>query len=267
MLMFLGDTQAREQIVFWQLGSLNGSRWQLRRRRRPVRRRRRRASHWPAPAASTCWPSASAPARHLGVHVERLRIGLIVVVALLTAAAVCVLRDRRVRRPGRPPPRPHGHRARPPAACIAGVPGRRQPRARRRRPRRAHARRLRRPAARHAHLARRRPLLLLAASGAPVVRPGAGHEVTDVPSALARPSCRCGRHRRLRLAPRARRRRPRPARGRGARAGRSQRRRQVDPARRRRRRPAARLRHRHRARPARPASGGSRGPGPRAGRC
>ena len=28
LLMFLGDTQAREEIVFWQLGSLNGSRWE-----------------------------------------------------------------------------------------------------------------------------------------------------------------------------------------------------------------------------------------------
>lgn len=28
LLMFAGDTSSREQIVFWQLGSLNGSRWQ-----------------------------------------------------------------------------------------------------------------------------------------------------------------------------------------------------------------------------------------------
>lgn len=27
LLVFLGDTQAREEIVFWQLGSLNGARW------------------------------------------------------------------------------------------------------------------------------------------------------------------------------------------------------------------------------------------------
>ncbi|MGO2111016.1 MAG: FecCD family ABC transporter permease, partial [Pseudoclavibacter sp.] len=27
LIMFLGDTQSREQIMFWQLGSINGSRW------------------------------------------------------------------------------------------------------------------------------------------------------------------------------------------------------------------------------------------------
>ena len=87
MLMFLGDTQAREQIVFWQLGSLNGSRWPY------------VAVVAPFAVIGVVLALASArsldllalgerPARHLGVHVERLRIGLIVVVALLTAAAV-----------------------------------------------------------------------------------------------------------------------------------------------------------------------------------
>lgn len=87
MLMFLGDTQAREQIVFWQLGSLNGSRWPY------------VAVVAPFAVVGVVLALASArsldllalgerPARHLGVHVERLRIGLIVVVALLTAAAV-----------------------------------------------------------------------------------------------------------------------------------------------------------------------------------
>jgi iron complex transport system permease protein len=86
-LLFVGDTQAREQIVFWQLGSLNGSRWQ------------QVAVVAPLAAAGIVAALASArrldllalgerPARHLGVDVERLRIGLIVVVALLTAAAV-----------------------------------------------------------------------------------------------------------------------------------------------------------------------------------
>jgi iron complex transport system permease protein len=86
-LMFAGDTQAREQIVFWQLGSLNGSRWE---------------QVWVvAPLALGGAVAALAaarrldllalgerPARHLGVDVERLRVALIVVVALLTAAAV-----------------------------------------------------------------------------------------------------------------------------------------------------------------------------------
>jgi len=87
LLMFLGDTQARESIVFWQLGSLNGSRWPY---------------VWVvAPLAVVgvvisllCARSldllslGERSARHLGVNVERLRIILIVVVALLTAAAV-----------------------------------------------------------------------------------------------------------------------------------------------------------------------------------
>jgi iron complex transport system permease protein len=86
-LLFVADTQAREQIVFWQLGSLNGSRW---------------------PYVGVVAPFAvlgcvvallsarrldllalgERPARHLGVDVERLRVAMIVVVALLTAAAV-----------------------------------------------------------------------------------------------------------------------------------------------------------------------------------
>lgn len=87
LLMFLGDTQAREQIVFWQLGSLNGSRWQY--------------VAVVAPLAGLGVVAALAaarnldllalgerPARHLGVNVERFRVLLIVVVALLTAAAV-----------------------------------------------------------------------------------------------------------------------------------------------------------------------------------
>ncbi|TYL52170.1 iron ABC transporter permease [Nocardioides sp. BGMRC 2183] len=87
MLMFLGDTQARESIVFWQLGSLNGSRWPY---------------VWVVAPLAVVGIAISLfcarqldllslgerSARHLGVHVERLRILLIVVVALLTAAAV-----------------------------------------------------------------------------------------------------------------------------------------------------------------------------------
>lgn len=86
-LMFASDTQAREQIVFWQLGSLNASRWQDVVAVLPF-------------AVVGCVVALFAsrkldllalgerPARHLGVDVERLRVVLIVVVALLTAAAV-----------------------------------------------------------------------------------------------------------------------------------------------------------------------------------
>ncbi|WP_307816483.1 FecCD family ABC transporter permease [Nocardioides limicola] len=87
LLLFLGDTQAREQIVFWQLGSLNGSRGAY--------------LLVVAPLAAAGLVAAIAfsrrldllalgdrPARHLGLHVERFRMLTIVAVALLTAAAV-----------------------------------------------------------------------------------------------------------------------------------------------------------------------------------
>ena len=86
-LMFLGDTQAREEIVFWQLGSLSGSRWEY--------------VFVVAPVALLGLFLAARlarqldllslgerPARHLGVDVERLRIYSILLVGLLTAAAV-----------------------------------------------------------------------------------------------------------------------------------------------------------------------------------
>jgi len=86
-LLFVADTASREQITFWQLGSLNGSRWQevlivaivtviglvialfLARRYDLLALGERNA-------------------RHLGVNVEALRIGSIVLVALLTGVAV-----------------------------------------------------------------------------------------------------------------------------------------------------------------------------------
>lgn len=86
-MVFLGDTQAREQIVFWQLGSFNGSRWE---------------------AVDVVWPVMAVglvgalvisrkldllslgerSARHLGLNVERLRVSGIVVVALLVSIGV-----------------------------------------------------------------------------------------------------------------------------------------------------------------------------------
>jgi iron complex transport system permease protein len=87
LLMFVGDAASREQIVFWQLGSMNGSRWSE-----------------VALVALVGVASAAAvvafarqydllslgdrTAVHLGVRVERLRIVSIVLVALLTGAAV-----------------------------------------------------------------------------------------------------------------------------------------------------------------------------------
>ncbi|MEA9987106.1 MULTISPECIES: FecCD family ABC transporter permease [Subtercola] len=86
-LLFFGDSQAREAIVFWQLGSLNGALW------RDV---------WVVlPVALLGIVAALAlsrrldllslgerSARHLGVNVELLRVVTIVLVALLVAVAV-----------------------------------------------------------------------------------------------------------------------------------------------------------------------------------
>jgi iron complex transport system permease protein len=86
-LLFVADSGSREQIVFWQLGSLNGSRWF-------------EVGIVLAVAAVGTLIAiilgrrydllalGERNARHLGVDVERLRIGSIVLVALLTGAAV-----------------------------------------------------------------------------------------------------------------------------------------------------------------------------------
>ena len=86
-LVFLADTASREQIIFWQMGSLNGATWTA--------------------VATTAvvlgiglvgalllvrkldlLALGERPARHAGVDVERLRIVAILCVALLTSAAV-----------------------------------------------------------------------------------------------------------------------------------------------------------------------------------
>jgi iron complex transport system permease protein len=87
LFMFLADTQSREAIVFWQLGSLNGSRWPDVQVVLPVVI----VGLIVAFSLSRRYDLLSLgekPARHLGVNVEALRIVSIVVVALLVAAAV-----------------------------------------------------------------------------------------------------------------------------------------------------------------------------------
>lgn len=86
-VLFAADTASREQIVFWQLGSLGGSRWD-------------QVALVAAVAALGIAISlvlarrydllalGERNARHLGVDVERLRLVSIVLVALLTGAAV-----------------------------------------------------------------------------------------------------------------------------------------------------------------------------------
>jgi iron complex transport system permease protein len=87
LFTYLGSTQEREQIVFWQLGSLNGTRWQDLAIVVPIA----------VVGVAACFFLAGSldllalgerQAEHLGVRVERLRVFAIVVIALLTCAAV-----------------------------------------------------------------------------------------------------------------------------------------------------------------------------------
>lgn len=87
LLTFLGDTQSREQIVFWQLGSLAGSRWSQVLIIAPVIAVGLIAAYV-AGRKLDLLSLGERNARHLGVNVEVLRIVMIVVVALLTGAAV-----------------------------------------------------------------------------------------------------------------------------------------------------------------------------------
>ena len=86
-LMFIADTTSRDQIVFWQMGSLNGATWKA------------VASVWPVILIGlvACFVMASSldvlalgerAAQHSGVNVERLRAVSIAATALLTGAAV-----------------------------------------------------------------------------------------------------------------------------------------------------------------------------------
>ncbi len=86
-LLFIGGTQSREQITFWQLGTLSGSMWH---------------ETWIVVAAAVIGTLIALllarqfdilslgerNARHLGIDVERLRLISIVLVALLTGIGV-----------------------------------------------------------------------------------------------------------------------------------------------------------------------------------
>ena len=87
LLTFLGDTQSREQIVFWQLGSLAGSRWSQVLIIAPVIAVGLLAAYFAARKLDLL-ALGERNARHLGVNVEALRIAMILVVALLTGVAV-----------------------------------------------------------------------------------------------------------------------------------------------------------------------------------
>ncbi|WP_420111808.1 FecCD family ABC transporter permease [Pseudactinotalea sp.] len=87
LLTFLGDTSSREEIVFWQLGSLNGTRWQHVLAVAPVVLIGVVVSLFAARPLDLI-ALGDRPARHLGVDVERLRQRIVVLVAILTGAAV-----------------------------------------------------------------------------------------------------------------------------------------------------------------------------------
>ncbi|MHA3682899.1 FecCD family ABC transporter permease [Leucobacter sp. HY1910] len=87
LLTFLGDTQSREQIVFWQLGSLQGTGWSQVLVTAPVIVLGLVAAYAAAHRLDLL-ALGERNARHLGVNVEALRIVMIVIVALLVGASV-----------------------------------------------------------------------------------------------------------------------------------------------------------------------------------
>ncbi|HKP08782.1 MAG TPA: iron ABC transporter permease [Microbacterium sp.] len=86
-LTFLGTTSTREQIVFWQLGSLNGALWQNIALVAPLVAIGVAAAVFVAHRLDL-FALGERTARHLGVRVELLRVVVIVMVALLVCAAV-----------------------------------------------------------------------------------------------------------------------------------------------------------------------------------
>lgn len=86
-LLFTASPAARDQIVFWQMGSLNGATWQAVAVVAPLAALGVAAAVAMAPRLDLLALGESA-ARHLGVDVERLRRNVIVVVAILATAGV-----------------------------------------------------------------------------------------------------------------------------------------------------------------------------------
>ncbi len=86
-LLFTATDAARDQIVFWQLGSLNGATWQSVAVVAPLTAAGVLAAVLMAPRLDLL-ALGEAAARHLGVDVERLRRNVILVVAVLATAGV-----------------------------------------------------------------------------------------------------------------------------------------------------------------------------------
>lgn len=87
LMTFLGDSSSREEIIFWQLGSLNGTRWENVLIAGPITLAGIGLAFFFTRKLDLL-SLGERPARHLGVNVERLRIQVIVLVAILTSAAV-----------------------------------------------------------------------------------------------------------------------------------------------------------------------------------
>ncbi|MFT4258426.1 MAG: iron ABC transporter permease [Microbacterium sp.] len=87
LFMFAGNTASREQIIFWQLGSMNGSRWNEVLIVAVVGAIATAAAIRLGPRYDLL-ALGDRTAAHLGVKVERLRIFSDVIVALLTGVAV-----------------------------------------------------------------------------------------------------------------------------------------------------------------------------------
>lgn len=86
-LTFIAEPAARDQVIFWQLGSLNGATWDAVTVVAPLAAIGIVAAIVLAPKLDLLALGESA-ARHLGVDVERLRQLVIVVVAVLATAGV-----------------------------------------------------------------------------------------------------------------------------------------------------------------------------------
>ena len=84
---FVASPAARDQIVFWQLGSLNGATWSAVAIVAPMAIAGIAASMLIAPKLDLLALGESA-ARHLGVDVEKLRLIVIVIVAVLVSSSV-----------------------------------------------------------------------------------------------------------------------------------------------------------------------------------
>lgn len=86
-LVFVASTASREQIMFWQLGSLNGATWSAVSVTLPLLVVGLLGAVWLARYLDVL-ALGDRGARHLGVPVERVRLIAILLVALLTATAV-----------------------------------------------------------------------------------------------------------------------------------------------------------------------------------